>query len=254
MTTPTTYLVRSDWEARVFFEGSGWFERRLEATPAIAGWRELSVRSYTFRAGQSIDGESANDEVSMVLLTGAVTIEIDGPSGPHRWECDGRDDSFAGPPFVLYLPPRHTYRTTIHRDADCVYGRAAATGTRSPRLFRPEDAVATTDAQGNRVHRLLDTATTEHLLCQETIIEPGAWAWLPPHRHDDLEEVTYYRTDPADGWGQQRLFGRAEDVSLTIQHGDDAIVRGGFHPHVAAPTTRLYALTYTAGPNTTWPE
>ena len=72
------YLIRSDWDARIWIEGVGEAERRLEVTPAIAGWERLSFRSYTFRAGQVIDGESASDEMSMVLLSGEVTIEIDG--------------------------------------------------------------------------------------------------------------------------------------------------------------------------------
>jgi 5-deoxy-glucuronate isomerase len=260
----TPYLIRSDWAARIWIEGVGEAERRLEVTPAIAGWRYLSFRSYTFRAGQVIDGESASDEMAMVLLSGAATIEIGGPGGAQTWACHGRSNLFDGAPFAIYLPPGHTYRTTVHADADCAYGRAPAQGLRSPRLIRPEETIDVTDAGGNRGRRILGPEVTEHLLCQETVIESTMWAFVPPHRHgaDDppreryLEEAIYYRADPGNGWGLQRLDApdAGIDVPLTVRHGDAVIVRGGHHPVVAAPGSRLYALSYLAGPDPAWPE
>ena len=246
MTGPV--LIRSDWDATIWIEGAGDCERRLEVTPAIAGWAALSFRSYTFRAGQVIDGESATDEMAMVLLSGEVTIEIAGPGGGGRqtWKCRGRADVFAGPPYAIYLPPGHTYRTTVLRDADCAYARAPAAGSRPPRLVRPEDPISRVDGAGNRVTRIFDPAHTEHLRCRETVIAPGAWAPPPP---DDAsgEAVAYFRAEPEDGWGMQRLIDRDRDVALTVRHGDAVIVRGGECPVVASPGTRLYALNYAVG-------
>ncbi len=264
MTAPDNSLVRSEWNARVWIEGVGDAERRLEVTPAIAGWDYLTFRTYTFRAGQVIDGESVEDEMSMVLLLGEVTIEIAGPSGHQTWECRGRTNVFDAPPYAIYLPPHHTYKTTVHRDADCAYGRAPAEGARPPRLIRPEDTTQLVDGDGNRVTRVLGPDHTEHLLCQETVLEPGAWAFLPPHRHGHrnppdehyLEEVAYYHSDPEDGWGLQRLHepGNAIDAPFTLRHGDAVIVRGGYHPVVASAGTRLYVLSYMAGPVRAWPH
>jgi 5-deoxy-glucuronate isomerase len=256
-------LVRSDWNATIYIEGAGDCERRLEVTPTIAGWDYLSFRTYTFRAGQVIDGESASDEMSMVLLSGRVTIEIAGSGGSETWECDGRETVFDGAPCAIYLPPGHTYKTTVHADADCAYGRAPAEGRLIPHLIRPQETTTTTTRTGGKVTRILSPGDTEHLLCQERVIEPGKWAGIPPHRHkiqnppDEvggyLEEVSYYRTDPVDGWGVQVL-GTADDgEAFMVRHGDAVIVRGEAHPVVAGPETRLYALTYIAGPTPAWP-
>ncbi|MBA3416781.1 MAG: 5-deoxy-glucuronate isomerase [Chloroflexia bacterium] len=239
-------------------------ERRLEVTLAIAGWDYLSFRSYTFRAGQVVAGESAADEMAMVLLSGAVTIEVAGPGWGETWECRGREEVFAGTPFAIYLPPGHTYRTTVHADADCAYGRAPADGTRPPRLVRPEDVAAETDGAGNRTTRILNPEDTEHLLCAETIVEGGRWQGLPPHQDKvpaagerDREEVTYYRMQPADGWALQRIFtdDDAVDEALTVHHADATIARPGeHHPVVAAPGTLVYALRFLAGPDVGWPR
>jgi 5-deoxy-glucuronate isomerase len=261
MSHQSSSLVRSDWTATIFIEGAGECERRLEVTPAIAGWNYLSFRIYTFRAGQVIDGESAEDEMAMVLLSGHVTIEIAGPGGSATWECDGRESVFDGASYAIYLPPDHTYKTTVHADADCAYGRAPAEGRLTPRLFRPQETATVTTRTGTEVRRILSPGDTEHLLCQERMIEPGRWAGASPHRHavqnppDEvhLEEVSYYRTDPADGWGVQVLGSGDDGEAFLVRRGDAVIVRGVAHPVVAGPETRLYVLTYMAGPAPAWP-
>ena len=260
MSNRSSSLVRSDWNATIFIEGAGDCERRLEVTPAIAGWQYLSFRTYTFRAGQVIDGESAEDEMSMVLLSGRVTIEIDGPGGSATWECDGRASVFDGtPPYTIYLPPGHTYKTTVHADADCAYGRAPAEGNLTPKLVRPHETTIATTSDGGKVTRILSPGDTEHLLCQERVIEPRRWAGIPPHRHavenppDEvyLEEVSYYRFEHDTGWAIQLLRSGDGDEAFVLRHGDAVIVRGGEHPVAAG--ARLYALTYMAGPAPAWP-
>ena len=69
------HKVASDDDARVWIEGVGEVERRLEITPARAGREFLSFRAYPFQQGQTIGGESAGDEMCIVLLSGAVTME-----------------------------------------------------------------------------------------------------------------------------------------------------------------------------------
>jgi 5-deoxy-glucuronate isomerase len=243
-------LVRSNWDARIWIEGVGEAERRLEVTPAIASWDRLSVRSYTFRAGQVIDGESAEDEMSMILLSGAVSIAIDGPSGPMAWTCDGRESVFDGAPFALYLPPGHTYRTTVHRDADCLYGRSPAQGVKSPRLLRPEEFQVGSDASGNLTRRILDTAITEHLSSEEVVVDPGSWALVTSPEsqgrdESELEQVRYVRAEPPTGWGMQRVDREDGDVgSVLVRSGDAVILRGGGQPLVAAPASTLYVVAF----------
>lgn len=255
------HTVRSDWNARIWIDGVGEAERRLEITPAIAGWSYLSFRSYTFRAGQVIDGESATDEMCMVLLSGDISFEAAGQS----WHCQGRDSVFGGLPYAVYLPPGYQYRMTVHSDADCAYGRAPATGTYPPRLIGPAD-VRVEMRGGHNVTRqithILDPGEAEKLLCVEVYTPSGNWSSYPPHKHDahrppeevELEEVYYYRIEPPDGWAMQRLYtdDRSIDDVVLAQHGDAIMIRQGYHPVVAAPGYDVYYLNFLAGAEPSW--
>ena len=255
------HKVPSDYDARVWIEGTGHAERRLEITPARAGWNFLSFRTYTFRRGQVINGESAADEMCLVLLSGAVTMEAAG----QTWHLDGRAGVFAGPPYAVYLPPGHTYKMTVHRDADCAYGRAPAAGKHPPRLITPDDATIEIRGGHNatrQITHILDPGDAEKLLCVEVHTPSGNWSSYPPHRHDhqnppaevDLEEVYYYRLNPADGWALQRLYtdDRTLDDVVVAFHGDAVIVRQGYHPVVVAPGYDLYYLNFLAGETPSW--
>lgn len=243
------HKVSSDWDARIWFEGTGWAERRLEVTPAIAGWDSLSFRTYTFRAGQMIDGESADDEMAMVLLSGAITMEVAGPGWSDVWEMRGRSDVFAGPPFALYLPPGHTYKLTVHADADCAYGRAPATGACPPRLVRPEDLVVAPAGPGSpHVTKIFGTDVAENLACSQVIIPAGGWAFAETSEHGAWNEVTYFRMKPESGWAVQRIIGPdGLDETFAVRHGDAVVVRGGEHPLVAGPGTDVYVLGFVVG-------
>ncbi len=255
------HKVASDYDARVWIEGVGEAERRLEITPARAGWDYLSFRTYTFRQGQVIEGESAGDEMCMVLLSGSITIEAAG----QTWICDGRASVFAGLPYAVYLPPGHTYRMTVRADADCAYGRAPAEGKLPPRLITPGDTKVEIRGGHNatrQITHVLDPGDAEKLLCVEVYTPSGNWSSYPPHRHDvqdpprevDLEEVYYYRMQPEDGWALQRLYtdDRSLDEVVVARHGDAVMVRRGYHPVVAAPGYDVYYLNFLAGPTPSW--
>ena len=256
------HKVSSDWDARVYFEGAGEVERRLEVTPAIAGWELLSFRSYTFRAGLVMDGESADDEMCMVLLSGSLTMEVAGDGWSDAWVCEGRLNPFEGFPHVVYLPPRHTYRMTVHTDADCCYGRAPATGAKPPRFVTPEQA-AKRSGMWQEAHdryqilqHILEPGDAERLTCFETISPEGGFSRWPEERSSEAgspivsarNEVNHYRFEEPAGWGLQRLVtgDGADDEALVVRHGDTVIVRGGSYPVSTAPHSRMYTLTFVA--------
>ena len=255
------HKVASDYDARVWIEGVGEAERRLEITPARAGWEYLSFRTYTFRQGQVIEGESAGDEMCMVLLSGSVTMEAAG----QTWVCDGRASVFEGLPYAVYLPPGHTYRMTVHSDADCAYGRAPAEGKLPPRLIAPGDTKVEIRGGHNatrQITHVLDPGDAEKLLCVEVYTPSGNWSSYPPHRHDvqdpprevDLEEVYYYRMQPEDGWALQRLYtdDGSLDETVVARHGDAVMIRRGYHPVAAAPGYDVYYLNFLAGQTPSW--
>lgn len=261
--TDSAHKVASNWEARIWIEGAGEAERRLEITPAIAGWEYLSFRTYTFRAGQVIDGESATDEMCMVLLSGAVTMAVARVGFGERWELSRPGGVFDDWPCAVYLPPDHTYTMTVHEDADCAYGRVPAEGTTAPRLISAEDAVKRAGMwqEGHdryqHLHQVLMPGEAERLTCIETITPEGGWSHWPEARHAPLDrvaaslvnEVNYYRVDEEGGFGLQRLgtHDPVRDEVIIVNHGDAVMVRHGSYPVAASPGSRLYALAFRAG-------
>ena len=88
----------------------------------------------------------------------------------------------------------------------------------------------------------------------ETFNPPGNWSSYPPHKHDGrdgepvLEEVYYYRVDPAHGFGQQMLYTEdGECVTHTVRDGDAVLLPYGYHPVSAPPGYQLYYLWGLAG-------
>jgi 5-deoxy-glucuronate isomerase len=252
------HKVVSDYNARIFFEGIGEVERRLQITPEIAGWEYLYFRSYTYRTGLVMNGESAGEEMVMVLLSGSVIMEVEG----QRWVMDGRRSVFDGKPYTIYLPPHHDYKMTVLADSDCAYSRASADGRLKPRMIPPEALKVETVGEGLTQHQIthiLEPGDAEKLLCVEIHTPAGYWSETPPHRHIDptggpVNAVHYYRFQPANGWGMQRLFNPQTglDESLMIHHGDAVMVRQSAHLAVAGPGSAMYTLNFLASAHPSW--
>lgn len=265
--TDSPNKVASSWEARIFIEGVGEAERRLEITPKIAGWEELSFRTSTFRAGQVIAGESAADEVCMVLLSGSVAMEVAGAGFRETWALARPGGVFEDPPCAVCLPPDHTYTMTVHEDADCAYGRVPAAGTKAPRLIAANEGLDRTGMiqeghnRHQHLHIVLKPGEAERLTCIETITPDGGWAHWPRERHGApdqvaaslVNEVNSYRVDEEGGYGLQRLRTHDPDRDdvVIVGHGDAVMVRHGSCPVTASPGARLWALSFRAGATST---
>jgi len=240
--SPMEYKISSDFT----------IERRLAVTPDAAGWKGLTFRTYMFRAGHPIDGESVDDEVLMLFLGGSATVRV----GEQTWDVDGRDDVFSGPPHCIYLPPRHSYLLTPRTDCEVAYARARAEGRFAPRFIPPRDQRQGGQARGGdgqRVTTLLGPGEAERLLCAEAWTPAGSWGDCPLYEHEevelaarrgaDLAEVCYHRIKPKAGWAIQRLYADGgTDAAVVVRQGDAVMVRGESHPVVAAPGHALYTL------------
>ena len=214
------HKVSSDYNAKVFFEGIGEVERRLQVTPEIAGWDYLYFRSYTYRKGLHLHGESAGEEMVMVLLSGSVTMNVAG----ETWVMDGRKSVFDGMPFTIYLPPGYEYEMEVNSDCDCAYSRASAVGKFKPRMIPPEALKVEKKLTENgeiKICHILEPGDAEMLLCLEANFQGGHWMDYPPHRHmanqgKQFNSVQYYRFEPSQGWALQRL-SAAQMAAMTTQ-------------------------------------
>jgi 5-deoxy-glucuronate isomerase len=128
-------------------------------------------------------------------------------------------------------------------------------------LIRPEDVAVEIRGAGNacrQINHIVKPDFPAHrLLVVEVFTPSGNWSSYPPHKHDvsnlpaeaDLEEIYYYRVEPPDGFGLQRLYtaDRAIDEAYVIHDGDLLLVPEGYHAFAIAQGYTGYYLNVLAG-------
>jgi 5-deoxy-glucuronate isomerase len=201
-----------------------------------------------------------DEEMFIVVLSGVVEVEVGGRS---LGAAGGRTSVFEAPGYAVYAPPGAPVDLAA---ADAPVELAVCSAPledggqpAAARIVRPADQRIAEVGTGNWQRTVRTMLGPEHaagrLLVGETINPPGNWSSYPPHKHDthepprevQLEEIYYFRTEPANGFGVQIRYDAAHTESFTVRDGDTAIIRSGYHPVVAAPGYQLYYLWVMAG-------
>ena len=223
----------------------------------------ISLDIADLAAGEVVRLEPGRERV-LVMLSGQVRVE----SGDRELGvAGGRGDVFDGPADAVYLaaPAGASLTSVTAGSPGCRVAIAAADpGPLPPGEARIIAARAQAEAAAGRDlwQRLVRTIlgpddAASRLIVGETIHPaPGTWSSFPPHRHDReaedevrLEEVYYYRVQPAEGFGVQMRYDTdtgAQEARI-VRDGDAAAITAGFHPVAAAPGYRLYYLWIMAG-------
>ena len=207
--------------------------------------------------GQSF--ESPGDlETVVVVLGGVVDVEANGES---LGSAGGRSSVFEGPGHAVYAPPGTALRLKAMTPAQLAIATAPA-GQGAPlkaRIIGPGDQRLADVGKGNWSRSVRTILGPEHaasrLLLGETINPPGNWSSYPPHKHDRqrppeevrLQEVYFYKVDPAGGFGVQIRYDDAGAETFIVRDGDVVSIPSGYHPVVAAPGYSLYYLWVMAG-------
>ncbi len=198
-------------------------------------------------------------ETGLVILRGSADIKGEA----FHWRSLGQRQSvFEGRATAVYLPPGIGYTVQAVTDLEAAIITAPATKGGSPTVVHPEDVIVH-ERRGKPsflrdVHDIIvDQVPAETLLVGETFNYPGEWSSYPPHKHDthrpptevELEEVYFYKIDPPQGFGMQRIYApdRDYDETFLILDNDLVLIPWGYHPVAAAPGYRLYYLWALAG-------
>ena len=205
-------------------------------------------------------GETGEYETVLVILGGRCDVV----SGSERWEGVGRRaDVFEGKATAVYLPPGEPVSVSaVGGSAQVAVCKARAGTGAPPQLVMPEDVKSRTVGAHNWRREVQDIVganiAASRLLVGETYNEPGAWSSYPPHKHDvaslpdevKLEEIYYFRVEPREGFGIQRIYSADGDMDevYAIRDGDVVVIPRGYHPVAAAPGYRVYYLWMLAGP------
>jgi 5-deoxy-glucuronate isomerase len=222
-------------------------------TPADAGWRYLTFGVE--RLAGTATRETGEEEVAIVLLEGACSVE----TGGRRFELGPRAGVFESLPWTVYLPRDTRYR--LEGEAELAVQSAPVERRLEPVLQRPDEVDVEIRGAGNATRQINNMIQpgfpAERLLVVEVLTPGGSWSSYPPHKHDEdrppqevvLEEVYYYRAAAPEAFGVQRLYSpqRDVDVTLTVRDGDLLLVPYGYHPFTAAPGYDFYYLNALAG-------
>ena len=236
----------------------------VEVTPESAGWAYTSLRIVELPGGGEHRFSTAEDEVIVVPLSGAVRVGVAG----QQLELAGRPDVFAGPTDVAY----------VGRDADVTLtsaggGRFALCGARTAHP-RPARRLAASDVPverrgaGQCSRQVRNFGTPDALpagtiIACEVVTPGGNWSSYPAHKHDEhtetesvLEEIYYFEIAPGPngepGLGLFRTSsspGHQIDLCEEVRDRDTILVPYGWHgPAAAAPGHDMYYLNVMAGP------
>jgi 5-deoxy-glucuronate isomerase len=230
-------------------------------TPESAGWGYVGFEPLLLQAGQTVERETGERECCVVVIAGRV--DIGSRHGEWR-DLGARETPFDGAPDAAYLPPGTTF--TLAGDAEV--GLCFAPAGRGARArVLPASAIAP-ETRGHGAHErtihpiLMADLEADSLLVCEVFTPPGHWSSYPPHKHDRdampeesfLEETYYFRIDPPQGFGLQRVYtdDRSLDETLSVRDRDTVLVPRGYHTVSAPPGYSVYYLNVMAGPTRAW--
>jgi 5-deoxy-glucuronate isomerase len=232
----------------------------LVVTPESAGWSYCGLRVLELAAGGQATFATGDDEVLVLPLAGACTVEVDG----EQFALSGRRDVFSGVTDFAYSPRDATVRVASERGGRFAVPAARAT-RRLPARYAPAGGVPVElrgAGQASReVHNFCSPEAFEAdaLIAVEVLTPGGNWSSYPPHKHDEaregesaLEEIYYFEV-AREGLAYQRVYSsgpdRQIDVCAEVGTGDVVLIPFGYHgPSMAAPGYDLYYLNVMAGP------
>ncbi len=206
------------------------------------------------KQGMSYAGSTWENEVALVLLGGKCSVK--GKDFDFR-EVGLRKNVFDGPPHTVYLPRRTAYTVTGITDVDIAVNEAPASrDTAKPSVITPEMCQIMTLGRDNFTRQatvmISEKFDSEHFYIGEGMIPSGNWSGYPPHRHDfddlpnevDMEETYFYRFDPAQGFGIQKVYlpDGSIDETYTVKNNDTVAIARGYHPLCGAPGYQMYYL------------
>jgi 5-deoxy-glucuronate isomerase len=233
-------------------------------SPASAGWGYVGFEVFELKAGQTIQQQTADQEVCLVLVAGKANITT------NELKLDNIGDRMSPferkKPYAVYIPNDDQFEVTATTDLELAVCKAPGKGRVKARLIAPEQINAETRGKGfnqRYVHNILpDTEAADSLLVVEVFTDEGNTSSYPSHKHDQdnspeetyLEETYYHRIDPPQGFVFQRVYteDRQLDESMAAHNKDVVMVPKGYHPVATLAGYNSYYLNVMAGPERQW--
>lgn len=202
------------------------------------------------KAGEELRDGTKEEEAIFYIFGGTCSVRGEGFEFKKVGE---RKDVFSGKASAVYLPPNTRYVIEAANQVSAAMCKAPASRGGPPAAIRPRDVKIREVGKGNWFRKVHDVAgdnlEAHSLILGETFNPPGNWSSAPPHKHDvddlpeeaKLEELYYFRVQPEQGFGLQRVYtADGYNQVFVIEDGDVVTLPRGYHPVVAAPGYELY--------------
>lgn len=231
--------------------------------PIVTRGKELKHLSFTIvQLGDGFHEHSFHtgaEEVALDFYTGPVHVEVAAPTGGWSTDIPLRR-SIQHPHPMVYIPAlSHVRLVALEGPARITVSGALGKSGPEPTLIAGDAIVARTVGKDSFMRtvftHIADNVDAAHLICGETLNQPGCWSSCPPHKHDQfnepyetpMEEIYYFQIEPSQGFGFMRVYTNPDDPdpfdeAYPVEHGDTVLIPRGYHPVVACPG---YALNYT---------
>jgi 5-deoxy-glucuronate isomerase len=209
-------------------------------------------------AGQRHVFPVARLEEALVILGGRCTVR---GSNFEFVNIGSRKDVFSGSPHTVYLPANIAYEVEALTDVDIAVAESPSIRMDRPQVIGPDQVKNVALGRDNFLRQALimidEKFPSEHFFIGEAIVPSGNWSSYPPHRHEfdnppdelAMEEIYFFRFNPIQGFGLQRIYTDTRDIdeTYTVRHNDTVAIPRGYHPVVNAPGYVMYYLWVMAG-------
>jgi len=224
--------------------------------PGEMEYIELDI--FRGEKGDSYSFNSEDYEIGLIILTGKLNVTVDDIKYDN---LGARRNVFDGNAYALYIPNNKEVKLEALENVEVVICKTRVKTEEDVKLIKPEEVIIRDVGVHNwrrDVKDIIDRRIkAKRLLIGETINPPGNWSSYPPHKHDTnnypeevkMEEVYFYKVNPPNGFGLQRVYTPERDIDnvYLIEDNSLLLINRGYHPVVSAPGYQLYYLWILAG-------
>lgn len=241
---------------RKHYEKKSGYRALFSARDGISKYIDFGILSL--EPGETFDDQQAKKESGLVILSGKISLKI----GNKKFgQIGNRTSVFAGRAYGAYIPLNAQYSVQAEETAEIAVFKVPCEKVMEPYIVSPEENVRHVVGHDNWTRDVYDIIgldqKAQRMVVGETVNLPGNWSSYPPHRHENhnppeeskQEEVYFFKVDPGQGFGFQRIYteDREIDETYAIVNNDCVFIPRGYHPVGSAGGYHLYYLWILCG-------
>ena len=202
----------------------------------------MDVRIYRMKAGDVLEVGRDGEEVAVLLMSGAVTLAVDGLTAEAT-----RKDVWTEGPWATHSSSGIKQTVTATADSEVLVQYTKNEKAFESKIFKPEDCpwkYSSVGKFGNVAKRRVNTVfdyehePNSNMVLGEVLNDRGNWSGYLPHKHPQ-PELYYFKFDRPEGFGASFV---GDEVFKSVDNSFSAIPGGRVHPQAVAPGYQMYTV------------